>query len=79
MVVGRKVCVRPTICRGYRYWNLVWPRQKPKAGDVTALQKQAGKLRRKITTLLKSKTDGNGTAAEATPALNTEDTVYDQQ
>jgi len=43
-LVGKEVHVRCKVSGDYAYWNLVWPREKPKAVSVAEFQQKTSKL-----------------------------------
>jgi hypothetical protein len=57
--VGKEVLVRRKVVNGFEFYNLAWPREKPKSVAVDALRAQAAALASRIDAVRKHKKANN--------------------
>lgn len=67
-LVDKEVHVRCKQIGDFEYWNLAWPREKPKAVSVAELQQTTSKLKDKIGTFRKNKGNKKGAKAASSKA-----------
>lgn len=61
LLVGTKVYLRAKVINGLTYWNLAWPRERPKPIEIGALKSATDTLAARITAMRSKKSKGTPT------------------